>query len=211
MVVARVRLIAHLAHLSGTCLAAVTAVHEEAHAWRTGRGDLGTLARPLAVLRPVVLVHSRGCHRRGWRHGSGILGVDLETEVDRTWSKFGMCSSAMRLFHNMTFVALRKYHIFDLTKYFASVATVFLWLSRIKVSCFITSKVFDPLWQKLYFNPKLFYIQLFLLTCLSKHWRTRSQIPYLYTSASLPTSEIHGSLLKPGHAVQWIKRDFNRN
>lgn len=78
VVVARVCLVAHLAHLPGAGLAAVTAVHEEAHTWRTGRGHLGTLAGPLAVLRPVVLVHSWGCGGCGGRHGSGILGVGLE-------------------------------------------------------------------------------------------------------------------------------------
>lgn len=54
VVVARVRLVAHLAHLPCAGLAAVTAVHEEAHTWWAGGHDPGTLAGPLAVLRPGV-------------------------------------------------------------------------------------------------------------------------------------------------------------
>lgn len=77
VVVACVCLVTHLAHLPGAGLAAVTAVHEEAHTWRTGRGDLGTLTGPLAILRPVVWVHSCGHDGCGRRHGSGILGVGL--------------------------------------------------------------------------------------------------------------------------------------
>lgn len=77
VVVARVCLVAHLAHLLGAGLAAVTAVHEEAHTWWTGRGDTGTLTGPLAVLRPVVRVCRCGCDGYGGRHGSGILGVGL--------------------------------------------------------------------------------------------------------------------------------------
>lgn len=79
VVVAGVSLVAHLAHLPGTGLAAVTAIHEEAHTWWTSRGDLGTLARPFAVLCPVVKVRERRGDGR-W-HGSGILGVGLE----RSW------------------------------------------------------------------------------------------------------------------------------
>lgn len=78
VVVACICLVAHLAHLPGAGLAAVTAVHEEAHARRTARDDLGTLAGPLAILRPVVQVRSWGCDSCGRRHGSGILGVGLE-------------------------------------------------------------------------------------------------------------------------------------
>lgn len=73
VVVARVRLIAHLAHLLGTGLAAVAAVHEEAHAWRARRGDAGTLAGPLAVLRAVVRFRGRGRQ---------ILGEGLEEEEE---------------------------------------------------------------------------------------------------------------------------------
>ena len=80
VVVARERLVAHLAHLLGAGLAAVAAVHEEAHARRAGRRDLGALAGPLAVLRAVVRVHSGGREGRGRRHGSGILGVGLVRE-----------------------------------------------------------------------------------------------------------------------------------
>lgn len=58
VVVACVCLVAHLAHLPGAGFAAVAAIHEEAHAWWTGRRDCGTLAGPFAVLRPVELVHS---------------------------------------------------------------------------------------------------------------------------------------------------------
>lgn len=54
VVVACVGLVAHLAHLPGAGLAAVTSVHEEAHPRWTGGGDLGALAGPLAVLRAVV-------------------------------------------------------------------------------------------------------------------------------------------------------------
>lgn len=78
VVVARVCLIAHLAHLLGAGLAAVTAIHEEAHTRRTGRGDPRTLTGPLAVLCPVVRVCSCGCDGCGRQHGSGILGVGLE-------------------------------------------------------------------------------------------------------------------------------------
>lgn len=83
VVVAGVCLVAHLAHLAGAGLAAVTAVHQEAHTWRTFRGDRGTLAGPLAVLGPVVEVRSWGCDGCGRRHGSGILGVGLE---GREWT-----------------------------------------------------------------------------------------------------------------------------
>lgn len=79
VVVARVCLVARLAHLLGAGLAAVTAIHEEAHARRTSRGDPGTLTGPLAVLCPVVQVCSGGCDGCGRRHGSGILGVGLGT------------------------------------------------------------------------------------------------------------------------------------
>lgn len=61
VVIACIRLVAHLAHLSGAGLAAVTAVHEEAHTWRTGRGGPGTFAGPLAVLSSVVHFCSWGC------------------------------------------------------------------------------------------------------------------------------------------------------
>lgn len=83
VVVAGVCLVAHLAHLAGAGLAAVTAVHQEAHTWRTFRGDRGTLAGPLAVLGPVVEVRSWGCDGCGRRHGSGILGTGLE---GREWT-----------------------------------------------------------------------------------------------------------------------------
>lgn len=99
VVVAHVCLVAHLAHLPGAGLAAVTAVHEEAHTRRTGRGEPGTLTGPLAVLRPVVRVCSRGCDGCGRRHGSGILGVGLERgkpklslEVSNTTFKKNKCS-----------------------------------------------------------------------------------------------------------------------
>lgn len=78
VVVACVCLVAHLAHLAGAGLAAVTAVHEEAHARRTGGGDLGAIAGPLAVLCAIVHVRSWGCDGCRRRHGSGILGVGLE-------------------------------------------------------------------------------------------------------------------------------------
>lgn len=71
VVIACVCLIAHLAHLPGAGLAAVAAVHEEAHARRARRGDAGTLAGPLAVLRAVVRV-------RGGGRGRQILGEGLE-------------------------------------------------------------------------------------------------------------------------------------
>lgn len=61
VVVAGISLVALLTHLPCAGLAAVTAIHEEAHAWGTGRDDGGTLAGPLAVLRPVVDVYSWGC------------------------------------------------------------------------------------------------------------------------------------------------------
>lgn len=77
VVVTRVGLVAHLAHLPGARLAAVAAVHEEAHARRTGGGDLGALAGPLAVLSALVLFHGGGCDGCRRRHGSGILGVGL--------------------------------------------------------------------------------------------------------------------------------------
>lgn len=79
VVVAGVGLVAHLAHLPGAGLAAVAAVHEEADARRAARRGGGTLARPLAVLRAVVQVHTWGGDGRGGRHGSGILGVGLRT------------------------------------------------------------------------------------------------------------------------------------
>lgn len=90
VVVACVCLIAHLAHLLGTGLAAVTAIHEEAHTRWTGRGDTGTLTRPLAVLRPIVRVCRCGCDGYVRRHGSGILGVGLErgkTKLSMLWVK----------------------------------------------------------------------------------------------------------------------------
>lgn len=77
VVVAGVRLVAHLAHLPGARLAAVAAVHEEAHTRRALGYDPGTLAGPLAVLRAVVRVCGRGHGGGGRRHGSGILGVGL--------------------------------------------------------------------------------------------------------------------------------------
>lgn len=113
VVVARVRLVAHLAHLAGARLAAVAAVHQEADAWRTGGGHRRTLAWPLAVLRAVVRLCGGGRDAGGWdaggrdvggrdtggrdvggrdvggrdgggrRHGSGILGVGLRRGKDR--------------------------------------------------------------------------------------------------------------------------------
>lgn len=78
VVVARVCLVALLAHLPGASLAAVAAVHEEADAQRALGGHLGTLAGPLAEACAAV----RLCGRRGdgcgrW-HGSGIQGGGLE-------------------------------------------------------------------------------------------------------------------------------------
>lgn len=84
VVVARVGLVAHLAHLSGAGLAAVAAVHEEADARRARRGDAGTLAGPLAVLRAVVRVRRRGRDDRGGRRGGQVLGEGLEREESRT-------------------------------------------------------------------------------------------------------------------------------
>lgn len=80
MVIARVGLVAHLAHLAGAGLAAVAPVHEEAHPKRARGGDAGTLAGPLAVLRAVVRLRRRGGDGRdgGGGHGSGILGEGLE-------------------------------------------------------------------------------------------------------------------------------------
>lgn len=78
VVVAGVCLVAHLAHLPGAGLAAVTAVHQEADPRGTGRGDLGAFARPLAVLRPVVRVQECGRDGCGGWHRGGILGVGLE-------------------------------------------------------------------------------------------------------------------------------------
>lgn len=98
MVVARVRLVAHLAHLAGARLAAVAAVHQEADARRTGGGHRRTLAWPLAVLRAIVRLCGGGRDTGvrdtgGWdgggrddggrRHGSGILGVGLRRGEDR--------------------------------------------------------------------------------------------------------------------------------
>lgn len=81
VVVARVGLVAHLAHLAGAGLAALASVEEEAHARRTARGHLRANAGPLADLGAVV--RFRICGRRGCRgrHDSGILGVGLKGKV----------------------------------------------------------------------------------------------------------------------------------
>lgn len=54
MVVTGVCLVALLPHLPGAGLAAVTAVHEQAHSCGAGGEDLGALTGPVAVLGPVV-------------------------------------------------------------------------------------------------------------------------------------------------------------
>lgn len=78
VVVTRVCLVAHLAHLPGAGLAAVAAIHEKAYTWRALRGGLWTLAGPLAVLCAVVRVYKWGCDGCGRRHGGGIQGVGLQ-------------------------------------------------------------------------------------------------------------------------------------
>lgn len=79
VVVTGIGLIAHFAHLSGTGLTAVTAVHQETDSGRAAWGPMGTFTRPLTELRPVVGV----CDRCGGRHGTGILGVGLQRGTDK--------------------------------------------------------------------------------------------------------------------------------
>lgn len=98
VVVARVGLVAHLADLPGAGPAAVAAVHQQADARRADGRHHRTLARPLAVLRAVVRLLCGGRNDggsgggggvvggdhsgRGRRHGSGILGEDLERSTE---------------------------------------------------------------------------------------------------------------------------------
>lgn len=73
VIVAGVGLVAHLVHLPGTGLTAVTAVHQQTHTRWAARGLLGTLAGPFTVLRAVKgLVDC--C---GGRHGCGVLAKHL--------------------------------------------------------------------------------------------------------------------------------------
>lgn len=73
VIVAGVGLIAHLAHLPGTGLTAVTAVHQQTDARRAVRGLMGTLTGPFTVLRAVVGLYN--CC--GGRHGCGVLAKHL--------------------------------------------------------------------------------------------------------------------------------------
>lgn len=74
VVVARVRLVAHLAQLAGAGLAAVAAVHQEADARRTGWGHRRTLAWPLAVLRAIVRLCGGGRDSGVWDTGGWDTG-----------------------------------------------------------------------------------------------------------------------------------------
>lgn len=73
VVVTRVGLVAHLAHLPGAGPAAVAAVHQLADARRAARWHRRTLARPLAVLRAVVWLLGGGRDDGG---SGGVGGGD---------------------------------------------------------------------------------------------------------------------------------------
>lgn len=124
VVIARVGLIAHLADLSGAGFAAVAPVHEEAHPQRARRGDAGTLAGPLAVLRAVVRFWHRGCDGRdvcGRRHRSGILGEGLERGKQKAGFSPGGCFlwRTVVINHNQTSTIItQKCHLSDVLNTF---------------------------------------------------------------------------------------------
>lgn len=72
MMVTVLFLVANLPHLFGTCLAAITAIRDQANTWRTGRGSFRAFAGPLAVLGAIIGLRGHGLW--GGQHLRRILG-----------------------------------------------------------------------------------------------------------------------------------------